>query len=116
MTDAAASAGRSNALANLALVFSAVGLLLCSGGLLATLDVFLPRPLPFDVWFYLTAFAALGLLPAAAGLACGVLAMLPARRRGEDNRPARWAVVLGAAGLAVVGCSLLASQLYIWLA
>jgi hypothetical protein len=115
MTDVAAPPGRSNALANLALVFSAVGLLLCSGGLLAALDVFLPRPLPFDLWFYLAAFAALGLLPAAAGLACGALVMLPARRCGEDNRAARWAVVLGAVGLAVVGCSLLASQLYIWL-
>ena len=115
MTDAAASATRSNALATLALVFSAVGVLLCSGGLIAALDVFLPSPLPFDLWFYLTAFAALGLLPAAAGVLCGTLVLLPARSRGERNRAAQWAVFLGAAGLAIVGCSLLAAQVYVWL-
>ena len=97
--------------AKVALVLSAIGLVLCGAGLAVALaTIALPRSDFLTSYFgiALTACGAVGLWPGIAGLVLGVVALFAMRKRGGPHRLAAWAVVLGAAGPVAVGLSFFA--------
>jgi hypothetical protein len=101
---------RSNPLAMVALVLSALGLALCLGGVGALILDLVPRYVSFGLWFYLVYFSALGLLVALLGLGLGLALWLPARRASLSQPRACLAVVLGVLAITVEAATLLASQ------
>jgi hypothetical protein len=97
--------------AKVALVLSAIGVVLCGAGLAAAIaTIALPRSDFLTSYFgiALTACGAVGLWPGIAGLALGVMALVALRKRGEPHRVAWWAAVLGGAGPVAVGLSFFA--------
>ncbi len=98
----------------LALVALAVlGLLLYCVVFAVLLGLELQWQVSSDVWFSLAAYGSLGFFPAAVGLALGVIALVLARRRGERNPTARWAVVLAGGVLAVMASLIVGWWLFV---
>lgn len=58
-----------------------------------------------DIWAVI--FGSLSVFPAALGLILGLVAFLPARKKGIPAKAGRWAVVIAAAALIGTGVALL---------
>jgi hypothetical protein len=95
-----------------ALVFSILGIGLSAVG---CFGVAVPGQ-SFDSSFYLVAYGSLGVFPGLVGLVLGLVAYVPARRRGRREPISRWAAILGAIALLLLPLSILAAQVYWWLA
>src|SRR5271157_1176986 len=94
--------------AGVALIFSAVGLVLCGAELTAAVaTIALPSSdlLTSYFWLALVACGGVGVWPGIVGLVLGLAALIASRKRGEPHHCAWWAVALGAAGPVAVGLS-----------
>ena len=91
------------------LAFSIVAVALCFAGMLGFAVTFTPWGESFDTWFYLTIAGAIGLFPAAAGLAYGLFVVVRSRKAGRRDVAGRWAVRLSVIGLLLTGVTLIAS-------
>ena len=95
------------------LAFSIVAVALCFAGMLGFAVSFTPwgesLSVDNDAWFYLTITGAIGLFPAAAGLAYGLFVVVRSRKAGRRDVAGRWAVRLSVIGLLLTGVTLIAS-------
>jgi hypothetical protein len=91
------------------LAFSVVAVPLCLAGLLAVALPFTSWYVSFDTGFYLTVAGAVGLFPAVAGLAYGLVALVRAKKSGVRDVAGRWAVRLSVVGLSLMGIAMAAA-------
>jgi len=89
--------------------FSVVAVPLCFAGSLGFALIFTSWSASFDTGFDLTVAGALGLFPAAAGLAYGLFVVVRAKKAGVRDMAGRWAVRLSVAALLLMGITMLAS-------
>lgn len=91
------------------LAFSVVAATLCFAGSLGFAVIFTSWGESFDTHFYLTFAGAVGLFPAFAGLAYGLVVVVRAKKTGVRDAAGWWAVRLSAGGLLLTGLTMLAS-------